>query len=70
LFDGTGASKEAETARYEVRELGVEEGGGAFVEKVGGNFFMGLEQGRCLFQEKSGGRMVRWRGEKMKMVHR
>jgi len=70
LFDGTGASKEAETTRYEVGELGVEEGGCAFVEKVGGNFFMGLEQGRCLFQEKSGGRMVWWRGEKMKMVHR
>jgi hypothetical protein len=70
LFDGTGASKEAETARYEVGELGVEEGGGAFVEKVGGNFFMGLEQGRCLLQEKSGGRMVRWRGEKMQVIHR
>jgi len=70
LFDGTGASKEAETARHEVRESGVEEGGGAFVEKVGGNFFMGFEQGRCLFQEKSGGRMVRWRGEKMQVIHR
>jgi heme oxygenase len=70
LFDGTWASKEAETARYEVGQLGVEEGGGAFVEKVSGNFFMGLEQGSCLLQEKSGGRMVRWRGEKMQVVHR
>jgi hypothetical protein len=70
LFDGTGASKEAETARYEVGELGVEEGGGAFVEKVSGNFFMGLEQSRCLLQEKGGGGMVRWRCEKMKVIHR
>jgi hypothetical protein len=70
LFDSTWASKEVETARYEVRELGVEEGGGTFVQKVGRNLFMGLEQGRCLLQEKSGGRMVRWRGEKMKVVHR
>jgi hypothetical protein len=70
LFDSTWASKEAETARYEVGEFGVEQGGGAFVEKIGGNFFMGLEQGRCLFQEKSGGRMIRRRGEKMEVIHR
>jgi heme oxygenase len=70
LFDSTGASKEAETASYEVGQLGVEEGGGTFVQKVGGNFFMGLEQGRRLLQEKSGGRMVRWRGEKMEVIHR
>jgi hypothetical protein len=69
LLDGTGASKEAETARYEVGELGMEERGGAFVQKVGGNFFMGLEQGRCLLQEKSSGRMIRWRGEKMEVIH-
>jgi hypothetical protein len=70
LFDGTGASKEAETARYEVGEFGVEEGGGAFVQKVGGNFFMGLEQGLCLFQENGGGGMIRWRGKEMEVVHR
>jgi hypothetical protein len=48
LFDGPWASEEAETAGYEVRELGVEKGGSAFVQKVGGNFFLGLEQGCCL----------------------
>jgi hypothetical protein len=70
LFDGTGASKEAETARYEVGEFGVEEGSCPFVQKVGGNFFMGIEQGRCLLQEKSSGRMIKWRGEKMQVIHR
>jgi len=70
LFDSTWASKEAETARHEVRELGVEERGGAFVQKVGGNFFMGPEQGRRLLQEKGGGGMFRWRGEKMEVIHR
>jgi len=70
LLDGAGASEEAETALYEVGELGVEEGGGTFVQKVGRNLFMGLEQGRCLLQEKSGGRMLRWRCDKMKVVHR
>jgi hypothetical protein len=62
LIHGTWTSEEAQTARYEVGELGVEEGGGAFVQKVGGNFFLGLEQGCCLLQEKGGGRMIWWRG--------
>jgi len=62
LIYGPWASEEAETARYEVGQLGVEKGGGAFVQKVGGDFFMGIEQGRCLLQEKGGGRMIWWRG--------
>ena len=51
-------------------ELGVEEGGGTFMQKVCGNLLIGIEQSGCLFQEKGGSGMIGWRGEEMEVVHR